>query len=152
MPRVVIPDTSALILFQKIDEFNLLKEIYRELISTPEVAEEFGEALPSWLKVKEVFDKKYQKFIETQVDYGEASAIALATEHEDVLLVLDDLKARNLAKRLNFKVTGSLGVIHRAKQMSIISEVKPLIDRLLQTDFRISKNVIDELLKLNNEL
>lgn len=92
MPRVVIPDTSALILFQKIDEFNLLKEIYRELITTPEVAEEFGEALPSWLKVKEVFDKKYQKFIETQVDYGEASAIALATEHEDVLLVLDDLK------------------------------------------------------------
>jgi predicted nucleic acid-binding protein len=72
-----------------------------------------------------VSDKKYQNFLETQVDYGEASAIALATEYDDVLLLLDDLKARKLATRLKFKITGTLGVIHKAKQMSIIDKVKP---------------------------
>ena len=89
--------------------------------------------------------------METQVDRGEASAIALASEFEDVTLLLDDLKARKLAVKLKLKTTGALGVIHKAKQMSIIPKVKPLIDKLLLTNFRISNNIIDEILKLNNE-
>jgi predicted nucleic acid-binding protein len=118
MPKIVISDTSTLILFQKIDEFNLLQKVYSELITTPEIADEFGEKLPEWIKIQTVSDKKYQNFLETQVDRGEASAIALATEYDDVLLLLDDLKARKLATRLKFKITGTLGVINKAKQMS----------------------------------
>lgn len=151
MPKIVISDTSTLILFHKIEEFNLLQKVYAELITTPEIAKEFGEKLPDWIKIQTVSDKKYQDFLETQVDSGEASAIALATEYDDVLLLLDDLKARKLATQLKFKITGSLGVIHKAKQMSIIGKVKPLIDKLLQTDFRIAENVIEEILQLNSE-
>jgi predicted nucleic acid-binding protein len=151
MPKIVISDISTLILFHKIDELNLLQKVYAELITTPEIAEEFGDKLPDWIKIQPVSDKKYQDFLETQVDYGEASAIALATEYDDVLLLLDDLKARKLAARLNFKITGSLGVIHKARQMSIIDKVRPLIDKLLLTDFRVADNIIEEILKLNNE-
>lgn len=50
MPKVVISDTSILILFRKIDEFELLGKVYGELITTPEIAEEFGETLPDWIK------------------------------------------------------------------------------------------------------
>lgn len=107
--------------------------------------------MPDWIKIQPVSNKKYQEFLDTQLDSGEASAIALATEYEDVLLILDDLKARKLATQLKFKITGTLGVIHKAKQMSIIDRVKPLIDRLLLTDFRVADNIIAELLKLNNE-
>jgi predicted nucleic acid-binding protein len=151
MHRIVISDTSTLILFHKIDAVNLLEKVYEELITTPEIAEEFGEELPDWIKIQSVSDKKYQKFLETQIDYGEASAIALAAEFEDVTLLLDDLKARKLATKLSFKVTGTLGVIHKAKQMSIIPKVKPLINKLLTTDFRIADNITEEILKLNNE-
>lgn len=151
MRSTVISDTSILILFNKIDEFDLLKKVYGELVTTPEIAEEFGEALPDWIKIFKVSDKKYQHFLQTQVDAGEASALALASEFLDVVLLLDDLKARKLAKQLNIKVTGTLGVIHKAKQMSVITRIKPLIDKLLLTDFRISETVIEELLKLNNE-
>ena len=151
MPKIVISDTSSLILFHKIDEFGLLQKVYGELITTPEIAEEFGEILPDWIKIQSVSDKKYQDFLETQVDYGEASAIALASEYDDVLLLLDDLKARKLAAQLKFKFTGALGVINRAKQLAIIDKVKPLIDKLLLTDFRIADNIIEEILKLNNE-
>lgn len=84
------------------------------MITTPEIAEEFGEILPDWIKIQSVSDKKYQDFLETQVDYGEASAIALATEFDDVLLLLDDLKARKLATKLKFKITGALGIINKA--------------------------------------
>ena len=151
MRKIVISDTSTLILFQKIEQFDLLKKVYGELITTPEIAEEYGDKLPDWIKTESVSDKKYQEFLETQVDVGEASAIALAKDYENVLLLLDDLKARKLAKRLNLKMTGTLGIIHRAKQKGIIEKVKPLINRLISTDFRISKKIIKEILIMNNE-
>jgi predicted nucleic acid-binding protein len=151
MPKVVISDTSTLILFHKIEELELLNKIYGDLITTPEIAKEYGEELPTWIKIESVKDKKYQEFIETQVDVGEASAIALAKEFEDALLLLDDLKARKLARQLNLRITGTLGIIHKAKQEGLIKRVKPLIDKLLLTNFRISEKIIEEILTLNNE-
>lgn len=151
MHKTVITDTSILILFHKIESLNVLQEVYGDIYTTPEIAKEFGESLPMWIKIKSASDRKYQDFLCTQVDLGEASAIALAIEFDDVLLLMDDLKARKLATRLNFKITGTLGIIHKAKQMCVIDKVKPLIDKLLMTDFRIANNIIDALLKLNNE-
>ena len=151
MPKVVISDTSVLILFLKIEEFDILKQVYGSLITTPEIAKEFGEELPEWISVKPVKDEKYQAFLETQLDPGEASAIALATEYDDVLLLLDDLKARKLASKLHLTFTGVLGVIHKAKRNGIIPKVKPLIEKLVTTNFRISDSIVEELLKLNNE-
>jgi predicted nucleic acid-binding protein len=66
-------------------------------------------------------------------------------------LLLDDLKARKLAGKLHIKYTGTLGVINKARQLGLIDKVKPLIDKLLLTDFRISENIIQELLRINNE-
>jgi len=62
MPKIVISDAITLILFHKIDEFSLLQKIYGELITTPEIAEEFGEYLPDWIKIQDVSCKKYQDF------------------------------------------------------------------------------------------
>jgi predicted nucleic acid-binding protein len=152
MPKVVISDTSTLILFHKIEYLNLLQKVYGELTTTPEIAKEFGEKLPEWIRIESVTDKKYQDFLETQVDLGEASAIALAKEYDDTLLLLDDLKARRLALKLNLKITGTLGVIHKAKQIGILEKVKPLIDLLRKTDFRISDKIVEEILTINNEI
>lgn len=151
MPKIIISDTTVLILLKNIDQLDLLKGIYGDIITTPEVAEEFGERLPDWIKIQSVSDKKYQDFIETQLDKGEASAIALAKENDDVLLLLDDLKARKLALRLNLKFTGTLGIIHKAKQTGLIKKVRPLIEKILSTNFRISDKIIDEILRLNEE-
>jgi predicted nucleic acid-binding protein len=151
MHNIVISDTSCLIIFNKIGQLEILQKVYDNVITTPEVAEEFLEILPDWIIIKEVKDKKYQEFLETQIDYGEASAIALAKEIDNPLLLLDDLKARKLAGKLNLRFTGTLGVITKAKQIGVIGTVRPIIDSLLLTDFRISENVINELLKLNNE-
>lgn len=151
MHKIVISDTSTLILLQKINELDILLKIYGELYTTPEIAAEYGEKLPDWIVIQPVKDKKYQRFLETQIDLGEASALALAAEFEDVLLLLDNLKARKLATKLMFKTTGTFGIIHKAKQLSIIPKVKPLIDKLLSTNFRISEEIVDEILKLNEE-
>ena len=152
MLDIVISDTSSLIILEKIGELNLLQRTYSRVVTTPQVAEEFREKLPSWIVIKVVQDRKYQEFLETQVDRGEASAIALAKENGNSLLLLDDLKARKLAHQLNLKFTGTLGVFHKAKGLGIIDKIKPLIDKILMTDFRVSEKIINELLRLNNEL
>lgn len=151
MHSIVISDTSSLILFDKIEAFELLRQVYNSIITTPEIAAEFGAELPEWIDVIETKDKKYQEVIESQVDKGEASAITLAKEIDNAVLLLDDLKARKLAQKLNIRYTGVLGVFHKAKQLGLISEIKPLIEKLQQTNFRIAENIIQELLRLNNE-
>ncbi|MFA5330633.1 MAG: DUF3368 domain-containing protein [Prolixibacteraceae bacterium] len=151
MHSMIISDTSCLILFHKIGELDILRKVYDSVTTTPEVAEEFGYQLPDWICIEEVKDKKYQEFLETQIDWGEASALALAKEKEAPVLLLDDLKARKLALKLNLKVTGTLGVIHKAKQIGAIENIKPIIEKLQATNFRISENIIAELLRKNNE-
>lgn len=152
MHRIVISDTSCLILLHKIGELDLLRKVYDSVSTTPEVVEEFQDELPNWIKIESVRDKKYQAFLETQIDWGEASAIALAIETNADLLLLDDLKARRMATKLNLKITGTLGVIHRAKQIGVIEAVRPLIEKLKATNFRIAENIIEELLRRNNEI
>lgn len=151
MPEYVIADTSVFIIFDKLDRFDVLKAVYPELYTTPEIIEEYQKTSPDWITIESPKDKKYQAFVETQVDSGEASAIAFAIEKENALLILDDLKARKLAKRLDLKYTGTLGVINKAKALGVISKIKPLLDGLQKTDFRISENVVRDLLQRNGE-
>lgn len=127
MRRSVIADTSCLIIFDKIDEFEVLKGVYDEIITTPEVLGEFGKPLPGWIIIEPVKDKKYQRFMEAQLDLGESSVIALAAEKGDVTLILDDLRARKLSGRLDLKYTGSLGVINKAKEIGVIDKIRPFI-------------------------
>ncbi len=151
MPDVIISDTSCLILLEKIGNLDLLNRIYSTLYVTPHVREEYGKLLPDWIILKKPKNEALQKTLEQTLDLGEASSIALAFENDNVTLIMDDLKARKAAKHLNFKVTGTLGVILKAKELGFIREVKPLIQNLLLTDFRISQNVVEEILKRAGE-
>jgi predicted nucleic acid-binding protein len=139
MPDVVIADTTCFIILSNINELNLLKSVYGEITTTPEVAKEFGEKLPDWIKVRSCVDNQKQQILSLQVDKGEASAIALALEIPNSVIILDDLQARRLAEQLGSSVTGTLGIIVKAKLDGIIPSVKPIIDQIKQTNFRISK-------------
>lgn len=153
MPEtIVITDTSCLIALTKTDTLGILPQMYHRVIITEEVRDEFDEPLPVWVEIMPVSDKKYQQLLEGTLDKGESSAIALAVTLENVLLVLDDLKARKEAKRLGFKITGTLGILFRAKQKGLIQALKPYIDKLQAVDFRISPLIVKELLKLSGEI
>jgi predicted nucleic acid-binding protein len=151
MPEIVIPDTSCLIVLDNIEELGILHKVYGSITITPEVAEEFSSSLPNWINIRTVIDKKYLESLQTQVDLGEASIIALAKEFDSPLLLIDDLKARKLALKLNLKFTGTLGLIHKACQMGFVPNVSPIIQKLISAGFRISDNIINDLLLKNNE-
>ena len=151
MPKTIISDTSCFIVLQNIGELDLLRRVYGEVLTTEIVAEEFGEDLPEWVKLESPKDKIKQTLLELQVDKGEASAIALALETQNATVILDDRKARKVAERLALEVTGTLGVIIKAKNKNIISSIKPLLEKLSETNFRLSKAIEEESLRQANE-
>ena len=151
MHKYIISDTSCLILFDRIGEFNLLHKIYGEITTTQEVLEEYSRQIPDWIQIENVKNKKKQKELEKIVDKGEASAIVLALELEDSVLIIDDKRGRKLAKELEIELTGTLGTLLKAKQKGIISAIRPLLVKLKQINFRISQDLEKRILKKAGE-
>lgn len=141
MHRTIISDTSCLILLEKIGELSILNKLFGNITTTSEVAEEFGQQLPPWFEIKDPKDKNYQAIIEASVDKGEASAIALAIELDDCLLIIDDLKGRKFAHQLGLTIIGTIGVIVDAKLAGIIRSVKPILSKIKSTNFRITEKL-----------
>jgi predicted nucleic acid-binding protein len=147
----VIADTSCFILRDKIDGLSLLRELFGTVTTTPTIAKEFGKILPGWVDVKSPSNQNYLKLLESEVDKGEASAIALALENTSTLLILDDWKARTLAKKLDLNFTGTLGIFLKAKEVGLVKKIKPSILRIQNTNFRFSKDTVEAILKAAQE-
>ncbi len=62
---------------------------------------------------------------------GERAAIALAFELSADFIALDDLSARVAATEFDLTVIGSLGLLVRAKERGLISEVRPLMEGMI---------------------
>ena len=151
MPKIIISDTSCLIILNKIGELDLLRQLYNTVTITQDILLEYGEQLPEWIEVQQANDQYRQQLLEMQIDKGEASAIALALETADNIVILDDWKARKLAERLGLTVTGTLGVIIRAKNTGLIPSIKPYLEKIRETNFRISEELEQIALKEANE-
>jgi predicted nucleic acid-binding protein len=150
MPSVIVSDTSCLILFYKIGELDLLKKLFGKLHITDSVLKEFNQKIPDWIEVVEL-TTDLQKGLSSYLDKGEATAISLAAEHENSLLIIDEIKGRKAAKEMGISVTGSLGVLVAAKNKGHIQTVKPLIEKIQKTNFRISEELIERVLDKVNE-
>jgi len=146
MHSIVIADTSFLIAVQKLGLFNQIHALYKDVYVTQKIADEFQLILPLWIKVQEPLNTQLQITLSLMLDPGEASAIALAYDFEDPVLIMDDLKARKEAGRLGFTITGTLGVLFKLKQEALINSLEEKIIQLISIGFRISPKIIDEIL------
>lgn len=138
MPEVIIADTSCLITLSNAGYLSLLQLVYGEVVITPEIADEYGGDLPKWIIVRAAQDGSRARLLGLHIDKGEASALALAIEIPDSTVILDDLKARKLATRLEIRHTGTIGVIVKAKLLGHIPSIRPVLARLNEVGFRIS--------------
>jgi predicted nucleic acid-binding protein len=152
MHKTIICDTSCLIVLANIGHLELLQKLYGQVITTVEIAIEFGEPLPDWVEVVTGGDKSKQTLLELQLDKGESSAIALALETPNCTIILDDIKARKIAQQLGLSFTGTIGVIIKAKLRGIIPSIKPLLEKIRDTNFRLTSEVELQALKLANEM
>jgi predicted nucleic acid-binding protein len=151
MHKTIISDTSCFIILTNIAELNLLQKVYGHIVTTLDIAIEYGETLPDWVEIVTVKDKYRQQLLEMQIDKSESSAIALALETPDSLIILDDYKARKIADQLGLIFTGTIGIIIKAKLNGVIPSFKPLLDKIKKTDFRLSTEIELQALKEANE-
>ena len=150
MSREAVTNSTCLIGLERIGRLDLLPQVFSKVFAPSVVAAEVQISL-SWLRIQSVQNIAVVATLKTQMDAGEAEAIALAMELPNVLLILDDKKARRIAQQLNLKVIGTVGMLLRAKRQGVITEIKPLISALLQADFRISESIVKEALRLSGE-
>jgi predicted nucleic acid-binding protein len=141
--KIVISDTSCFIAFTNIGRLDLLQSLCPAIITTPEVAAEYKSSLPSWVKIIEVKDRGKITSINTLLGLGESSAIALALETRNALVVLDDKRARAYAKNVGLNYTGIIGLLRLGYRKGLIQDIDPLIADLQSVQFRLPDNVKD---------
>jgi predicted nucleic acid-binding protein len=150
MPDVTVSDTSCLILFYKIGELELLKNVFGNILITETVSKEFKKELPEWVRVVSP-QSNLHKGLSSVLDSGEATSIALASEHDNSLLIIDEVKGRKVAREMGVQITGTLGVLVTAKEKGYIKAVKPIIQKMEKTNFRVSEALLQKVLEKVNE-
>lgn len=148
MPDLIISNTSPLFYLHRLGHLDLLHKLYLRII-VPEavvnelkVGQERGEDAPDvadydWIEVRPVRMPGLIRLI-TDLGAGEAEVLALALEEPGSLVILDDRLARRVAQLQNVRITGTAGVLLKAKQEGHISAVMPLLNKLTQLGFRLS--------------
>jgi hypothetical protein len=154
---IVVSDTSPVLYLLLIDQLDLLPRLYQTIIIPDIVQAEMQTAgappklqnwianPPAWLEIRSAPEGDHTPL--QQLDPGEQAAILLAQFLQADLLIVDDFDARQTAQRLEIKITGLLGVLGEAARRNWI-EFPEVLDRLLQeTNFRVSPQLVQELLK-----
>lgn len=67
------------------------------------------------------------------------------------MIIIDERKARRIDKDIGLNVTGTLGILVEAKQCGLVKKLKPLLDKLIENEIRISKKLYQDILRLVNE-
>ena len=78
---------------------------------------------------------------------GEAEALALAQREPAAVLLLDDLRARKVAERLQLRRMGTVALLGLAKREGLIERLKPCLEALVASGVFIRQELIDAALK-----
>ncbi|MBK6605249.1 MAG: DUF3368 domain-containing protein [Leptospiraceae bacterium] len=82
---------------------------------------------------------------------GEKECIAIALENPQSTIILDDWNARKFALALEIQVTGTFGILLKAKERKHIPFVRPFLEKLILLGFRIHPETYKNILILANE-
>lgn len=140
-------DASPLVFFDVLGYADLLPELHRVLVPPAVVAElvalpgEPGSGLPTekWVE-RQAPEAKTLRRVEGELTEGkgEKEAIALALDLS-ALIVLDDKRARNYARRVSLRLTGTMGVLLRLHRLGLASRsIEEDLRLLEEADMRIT--------------
>jgi len=144
---LVISDTSPIICLALCNKLSLLDELFDKICIPQAVFNEL--AVPNKLKTNEIIEWAKPKIklsknnavvtaLSQNLDLGESEAISLYLETNADFLLIDDKKGRAIAARNGVRIIGTMGVLLWAKQKGFLVKIKPILDLIMQTDFRIS--------------
>jgi predicted nucleic acid-binding protein len=151
---VVIADSSPLNYLTLIGSVDVLRRLYGTVVVPQQVIAELIDSaapddvrgwalhLPDWIDVRVAVVSDDGM---VHLDPGERAAITLAQSEPDALLLIDEAAGRLEASRRGILNTGTLGVL-RAAAFREFLDLPTALARLLETNFRISMELVSSLL------
>jgi len=161
---IVVSNTTPLIGLGRIGRFDLLREMFGQIIVPQAVQAEIlaigKEADPilsafraaSWISVQPVSDQLAVGVLLDELDLGEAETIVLGHEMKADWVLMDEKKGRRKLTELGLPKIGSIGILINARQTGKIASLGAELALLRQQGFSLSQSVIDAALRQVGEL
>lgn len=160
--QLVIADASPLIGLAAAGEFDLLRKLFGQITVTDAVRDEVlsGGELPGSRELRDAILTGWAVVVNAPFDAtafpglgaGEASTLDFAISHPAPCLVLmDDLSGRSHARAHRLAHTGLAGVLVAAKKQGLVSSVRPSLEKLAASNFRLSRQVVAAVLQQSGE-
>lgn len=157
----VISNNSPLVALWHLDRLSLLRDLYGEVWIPQEVEKEFlrtekksrQEALNNapWIKTVDLVDSE-KASVYDRLDSGEAAVLALASEHETCLIIIDEKKARQEILKIGLPFKGTVGILLDAKEEGLVDEIKPLLITLQEKGMYLDESLIAYALREAGEM
>ncbi len=106
--------------------------------------------LVDWIKIEQIKNIDSLAFF-VDLDKGEAEVLILAKEQKADLVILDEIMGRRYAKRLELNLTGTLGVLLKAKEKGIIDSIREILTELTEKGTWLNPKLIKKVINLSNE-
>ena len=161
MPKVVC-NSSPLIHLSKAGRLSLLRDFFQEILVPREVltesvensggakdGKEIKEA--DWIHPLSIEDTDLKKALKMTLDDGEAAAIVLALEQKADIVLMDDYDGRAVAKEYDLMVTGTIGILLKAKLEGKIPSLRHDLDVLRESGFWLGEELYLKILEHANE-
>ena len=152
--RKVLVNTTPLIALANLDQLELLHKLYGTIFVPQAVMDEIVREPArqrvynsSWIKVETIQDQSQKDIFRARLHAGEVEVMILAREQKADLVIMDDDTAKKTAKFLGFNVTGTLGVLLKAKREGYLEKVEPVMNELIRDGLFISETVKKYVLK-----
>lgn len=162
-PDVIVTNTSPLIaLVAAWGDLTPLASLYEQILVPFEVCQEmlkggsqnfavaeFKKA--TWLN-KQTSPVNISTFLLNSLDLGEASVIQLALNQNIQTVCIDESVGRRVARLNGLALTGSMGILLKAKHKDPSLSIATAIKNMLSQNIRLSQTVIDFALKQSGEV
>ncbi len=159
--RKVIINSTPLIALCKAGRLNLLKTMYGEVTIPDAVFREVTEKNDfvqksivensDWIRIGHVSADADRKMYKAKLHDGEVEVMILAQETNADLVVIDDLEARKTAEYLGLTLTGTIGILLKAKQLGHLDLVLPVIREMEKQHIYFSDALISQIRQLAKE-
>ena len=159
---LVINTSPTLALIAALGDLKILDVLYDKVLMPFEVCLElqaggntgfglsaFEEA--SWIHKKQHPLDAVTPFLANSLDRGEAAVIQLALDEGISRVAIDEVSGRRVARLSGLTVTGSIGILLRAKKEGYPITLRTAIERMHRQGIWLSQSVIDFALRESGE-
>lgn len=164
MPARVVINTGPIVALVAALEGDLalLGKLYESIVVPREVWEELGSGGPTSPELQAINSNPVfavaaqgialQPLLAAQLDRGEASVVQTALNGDIATVVIDEKAGRRLARLNGLQVTGSLGVLMRAKREGLIPSLTEAIERMRLHGIWLSPKLVELALRDAREM